>query len=166
MQGHPRQTGHGGEFCKVWSTGEGNGKPIQHSCLENPMKSMKKQKEYQSGLLFPPPGDLPDPGIEPANPAAPALGAHSLPLNPLESPKIQMGMATTVTDSQSSVLEEGSWRAKAAKQWNSVAGRCAWPSGVRGSQHSSNRAVGKGVCAFWLRPRRRAPAQSCRGRSN
>ena len=25
--------------------------------------------EYFSGLLFPPPGDLPDPGIEPTSPA-------------------------------------------------------------------------------------------------
>ena len=30
---------------KVWSTGEGNGKPLQYSCLENPMKSMKRQKD-------------------------------------------------------------------------------------------------------------------------
>ena len=29
----------------MWSTGEGNGKPLQHSCLENPMNSMKKQKD-------------------------------------------------------------------------------------------------------------------------
>ena len=29
---------------KMWSTGEGNGKPLQYSCLENPMKSMKRQK--------------------------------------------------------------------------------------------------------------------------
>ena len=28
---------------------------------------------YWSGLLFPPPGDLPDPGIEPESPASPAL---------------------------------------------------------------------------------------------
>ena len=27
----------------MWSTGEGNGKPLQHSCLENPMNSMKRQ---------------------------------------------------------------------------------------------------------------------------
>jgi len=27
----------------MWSTGEGNGKPLQYSCLENPMNSMKKQ---------------------------------------------------------------------------------------------------------------------------
>ena len=29
---------------KTWSTGEGNGKPLQYSCLEKPMKSMKRQK--------------------------------------------------------------------------------------------------------------------------
>ena len=28
----------------MWSTGEGNGKPLQCSCLENPMNSMKRQK--------------------------------------------------------------------------------------------------------------------------
>ena len=28
---------------KVWSTGAGNGKPLQYSCLENPMNSMKRQ---------------------------------------------------------------------------------------------------------------------------
>ena len=30
---------------KTWSTGEGNGKPLQHSCLENPMNSMKRQND-------------------------------------------------------------------------------------------------------------------------
>ena len=29
----------------TWSTGEGNGKPLQHSCLENPMNSRKRQKD-------------------------------------------------------------------------------------------------------------------------
>ena len=29
---------------KTWSTGEGNGKPLQYSRLENPMNSMKRQK--------------------------------------------------------------------------------------------------------------------------
>ena len=27
----------------MWSTGEGNGKPLQYSCLENPMNSMRRQ---------------------------------------------------------------------------------------------------------------------------
>ena len=30
---------------KMWSTGEGNGKPLQYSCLENPMNSMERQKD-------------------------------------------------------------------------------------------------------------------------
>ena len=30
---------------RMWSTGEGNGKPLQYSYLENPMNSMKKQKD-------------------------------------------------------------------------------------------------------------------------
>ena len=31
-------------FDRMWSTGEGNGKPLQYSCLENPVNSMKRQK--------------------------------------------------------------------------------------------------------------------------
>ena len=30
---------------KMWSTGEGNGKPLQYSCLENPMNSMKRRND-------------------------------------------------------------------------------------------------------------------------
>ena len=30
---------------KTWSHGDGNGKPLQYSCLENPMNSMKRQKD-------------------------------------------------------------------------------------------------------------------------
>ena len=30
---------------KMWSTGEGNGKLLQYSCLENSMNSMKRQKD-------------------------------------------------------------------------------------------------------------------------
>ena len=29
----------------MWSTGEGNGKSLQYSCLENPMNSMKMKKD-------------------------------------------------------------------------------------------------------------------------
>ena len=40
----------------MWSTGEGNGKPLQYSCLENPMNSMKSQNDMiQKGEL---PGSL------------------------------------------------------------------------------------------------------------
>ena len=30
---------------RMWSTGEGNGKPLEYSCLENPMNSMRRQND-------------------------------------------------------------------------------------------------------------------------
>ena len=30
---------------RMWSTGEGNGKPLQYACLENPMNSMRRQND-------------------------------------------------------------------------------------------------------------------------
>ena len=42
-------------------------------------------EEYWSGLPFPSPGDLPDPGIEPSSPG---WQVDSLPLSHLESPAI------------------------------------------------------------------------------
>ena len=30
---------------RMWFTGEGNGKPLQYSCLENSMNSMKRQND-------------------------------------------------------------------------------------------------------------------------
>ena len=44
------------------------------------------RQEYWSGLPCPPPGYLPDPGIEPVSPESPALQADSLPLSQLGSP--------------------------------------------------------------------------------
>ena len=44
-----RATQDGGVMAKssdkMWSTGEGNGKPLQYLCLENPVKSMKREKD-------------------------------------------------------------------------------------------------------------------------
>ena len=33
---------------RMWSTREGNGKPLQYSCLENPMNIMKRQKKNRT----------------------------------------------------------------------------------------------------------------------
>ena len=33
------------KYDTMWSTGERNGKPLQYSCLENPMNSMKRQND-------------------------------------------------------------------------------------------------------------------------
>ena len=38
---------------KMWSTGEGNGKPLWYSCLQNPMNSMKRQKDRTQKDEFP-----------------------------------------------------------------------------------------------------------------
>ena len=43
--------------------------------------------EYWSELPFPPPGDLPDPGIEPGSPA---LQADALPSEPLGKPSFSL----------------------------------------------------------------------------
>ena len=45
MWGHPRQRVIVERSDRMWSTGEGNGKPLQYSCLENPMNCMKRQKD-------------------------------------------------------------------------------------------------------------------------
>ena len=53
--------------------------------FQAPLSVGFSRKEYWSGLSHPPPGDLLDPGIEPASPASPALQADSLPLSHLGS---------------------------------------------------------------------------------
>ena len=47
---HARRTTQDGRVMversdRMWSTGEGNGKPFQYSCLENPMNNMKRQND-------------------------------------------------------------------------------------------------------------------------
>ena len=102
------------------SPGEGNGNPLQYSCLENPMDRGAWQstvhgvarvghnlaikpppwtvahkaplsmgfpkKEYQSGLPFPSPGDIPDPRMELASPT---WQADSLPWSHQGSPQVR-----------------------------------------------------------------------------
>ena len=48
-----------------------------------PLSMEFSRQEYWCGLPFPPPGDLPNPGIKPGSPA---LQADSLPLSHQESP--------------------------------------------------------------------------------
>ena len=51
-----------------------------------PLSMGFSRQEYRSGLPFPSPGDLSDPGIEPMSPAAPTLQADTLPLSHQRSP--------------------------------------------------------------------------------
>ena len=43
--GPPKRSGSWERSDRMWSTGEGNGKPLQYSRLENSMNSMKRQKD-------------------------------------------------------------------------------------------------------------------------
>ena len=45
------------------------------------------RQQYWSGLPFPSPGDLPNPGIEPTSPGSPALQVDSLPTEPPKKPR-------------------------------------------------------------------------------
>ena len=51
LWGHPRQTVMVERSNRMWSTGEGNGKPLQYSCLENPMNSMSSMKNGIDDLI-------------------------------------------------------------------------------------------------------------------
>ena len=56
--------------CYVWTV-----------VRQAPLSMGVSRQEYWYGLSCPPPGDLPDPGIKPMSPVAPALQADSLPLS-------------------------------------------------------------------------------------
>ena len=58
---------------------------IQPTRLLCPSSGIPRQ-EYWDGLLFPPPGDLPDPGNEPASTAGPALAGRLFTTEPPRKP--------------------------------------------------------------------------------
>ena len=45
MEGHPRRMVIVKSSDNTWSTGGVNGKPLQYCCCENPMNSMRRQKD-------------------------------------------------------------------------------------------------------------------------
>ena len=54
-----------------------------------PLSMEFSRQEYWSGLAFPTPGDLPDPGIEPASLVSPALAGRFFTTLPLEKPMVE-----------------------------------------------------------------------------
>ena len=54
--------------------------------LQVPLSMGFPREEYWSGLPFPPPEDLPDPGIKSASPVSPALQVDSFPAEPSGKP--------------------------------------------------------------------------------
>ena len=70
-------------MCSVMS----NSETLWTIACQAPLSMGFFSQEYWSGLPFPPPRDLPIPGIEPMSPVAAALQAVSLPTEPLGKPK-------------------------------------------------------------------------------
>ena len=66
---------------------------LQTIACQAPLSMGFPRQEYWSGLSFPPPRDLPDPGIEPTSPA---LQEDSLPLSHLGGPKEVFYQVSTV----------------------------------------------------------------------
>ena len=62
--------------------------PMDCIVLQAPLSMGFSRQEYWSGLLYPPPGDLPDPEIKPTSPDFPALQVDSLPLTTGEAPAL------------------------------------------------------------------------------
>ena len=73
--------------CSVFSDSLWPPRTVIH---EAPLSMEFSQQEYWSGLPFPPPGYLPDPGIKPMPPASPALQADSLPLSHQGNPSMHI----------------------------------------------------------------------------
>ena len=63
----------------------------------------------------PPPGDLPDPGIEPSSLASPALQADSLPQGHQGSPKSERGEGKRIYFSKEGQIS-GEWRVQGEKE--------------------------------------------------
>ena len=59
------------------------------------------RQEYWSGLLYPPPGGLPDPGIQPTSLTSPGLAGCSSPLEPPGKPDVANESETKVKVTQS-----------------------------------------------------------------
>ena len=61
--------------CSVMS---GSLYPVDYIAHQPPLSMEFSRQEYWSGLPFPPPGDVPDPGIEPVSLASPAVADRFL----------------------------------------------------------------------------------------
>ena len=56
--------------------------------LQAPLSMGFSRQEYWDGLTFPPPGDLPQPGIEMSSPVFPLLASRFFTTEPLGNPRL------------------------------------------------------------------------------
>ena len=81
------------------------------------------QQEYWSGLPFPPPGNIPDPGIEPASPA---LQADSLPTEPWGSPSLEAQMVKNRPAMCETQIQSLGWEDPLEKEMATHSRTLAW----------------------------------------
>ena len=60
--------------------------------LQAPLSMGSSRQEYWSDLPFPPPGDLPNPGIKPASPRLPTVGGGFFTAEPPGKPSLKNGL--------------------------------------------------------------------------
>ena len=82
---YPQSLSHVCLFETLWTT-----------ACQAPLSMEFSRQEYWSGLPFPPPGNLPDPGTELASPVSPVLQADSLSTEPPGKPKLS-GATTQIS---------------------------------------------------------------------
>ena len=90
------------------------------------------RQEYWSGLPFPPPGDLPDPGIEPKSPKYPALAGRIFTSEPLGKPKVK-SLPANAGDSRDLGSVPGSGRPPRGGRGNPLQYSCPENSMDRGA---------------------------------
>ena len=105
----------------MWNTLLGGGRLVAKSCptlaapwtvaCQAPLSMRFSRQEYWSGLPFPSPGDLPDPGIEPRSPE---LQADSFPTELQGKPNTLLTVNQTnlhkMEKSLKKILAEKEWR--------------------------------------------------------
>ena len=96
-----------------------------------PLSMGFSRQGYWSGLLCPPPEDLPNPGIKPKSLTSPALADRFFTTEPPENPQVSVGKGNSLEKSVSM-----------SQQYSHKWGSPAW-------QTSSEQDINRGYCSYW-----------------
>ena len=105
---------------------------------QDPLPIGFSRKEYWSGSPCPPPGDLPDPGIKPASPVAPALQAGSLPVAPPGKPLRYFNIFQIVNDLSYLRISNKTLINNHLLGWVQVFNEWGFPSGTNSKESACN----------------------------
>ena len=107
--------------CSITPLASDSLRPHGRKARQPPLSMGVSRQEHWSGLPCSPPGDLPDPGIEPTSPVSLALQADTLPLSPRVSPGRHYQSLAAFMNSQQTSLINGYFSASLAdilNQWS------------------------------------------------